>query len=308
MGRFDDRLSHPLPTFRDIWRILREGGFSGRGHDRAAEAARVPVKRGPLPTVAPGQASLTWIGHATYLIRAGGLTILTDPVLGRRIPGRIRRQTPPGIPLDELPPIDAVILSHDHYDHLDTWTVRRLGPSVRYFVPLGTARWFRRKGLHNVTELDWWQSADINGTRMTFVPAHHWCRRTPWDTNNRLWGGWIVEPKGGPKLYFAGDTGYGHWFQAIGQTHPGIDTAILPIGAYAPRWFMKPVHMDPDEAVKTLADLGAKRLATMHWGTFVLTQEPLTEPLERIRAAWAATGRPREDLLDLALGESRVVP
>lgn len=287
---------------------MREGGFAGRERGRKEQAAQVPVKRGPLPPVGKGQASLTWVGHATMLIRLPGQTILTDPVMGSRIPGGIKRRVPLGITWDELPPIDAVILSHDHYDHLDRKTVKRLGPSVRFFVPLGTARWFRRRGLTNVTELDWWQSADFGGTRFTFVPSHHWCRRTPWDTNNRLWGGWVIEPKDGPKLYFGGDTAYGHWFEAIGRTHPGIDTAILPIGAYAPRWFMRSVHMDPDEAVQALGDLRAKRLASIHWGTFVLTQEPLTEPLERIRSAWTKSGRPRADLLDLAIGESRVAP
>jgi L-ascorbate metabolism protein UlaG (beta-lactamase superfamily) len=307
VGRFDDRLTHTLPTYRDLWKILREGGFGGKDPDRLAQAARIPVKRGPLPALGAGQASLTWVGHATYLVRFKGLTVLTDPVLGKSIPGNIKRRVPLGLTWEELPAIDAVVLSHDHYDHLDATTVKRLGDRVRFFVPLGTKAWFEGKGLTDVVELDWWQSAEFKGARFTFVPAHHWCRRTPWDTNKRLWGGWVVDPASGPKVYFAGDTGYGHWFEAIGKTHPGIDTAILPIGAYAPRWFMKPVHMDPEEAVRAMRDVGAKRLASMHWGTFVLTQEPLDEPLALVRAAWTTAELPREDLLDLAIGESRVV-
>ncbi|HEX2065955.1 MAG TPA: MBL fold metallo-hydrolase [Candidatus Thermoplasmatota archaeon] len=302
---FNDRLTAPLPGAREMLRILREGGFRGRGHPER-DAHKVPRIGGPLPPLPSGGIGLTWVGHATYLVRMGGLNILTDPVFSDRLPGRIRRLVPPGLRLEALPPVDAVVVSHNHYDHLDARTVERLGPGVRYFVPAKLAPWFRRRGLPDVVELDWWQHAEMKGARFTLVPSHHWSRRGLRDTNRTLWGGWVVEA-GGRKVHFAGDTAYGPRFTEVGGRVAGLDVTLMPIGAYAPRWFMRHVHLDPDEAVQAALDLGARRMATMHWGTFALTQEPLLEPLERVRAAWERAGLRRADLLDLAVGESRVL-
>jgi len=304
---YNDRLTAPLPRFKDFLRILKEGGFKGRKHpERAADD--VPRVKAVLPPVSEEGVGLTWIGHATYLVRLGGLSILTDPVLSKVLPGRIKRLVPPGLTLAQMPRIDAVVISHNHYDHLDAKTVKALPRDTAIFVPAGLASWFTRRGFTNVTELDWFQAAELRGTRFTCVPVHHWTRRGLFDTNRSLWGGWVMESPHGARVLFAGDTAYGERFAEVGRRFPaGFDVAMMPIGAYAPRWFMRSVHVDPEEAVQAVADLGAKRLASMHWGTFVLTQEPLLEPLERIRAAWAAAGRPREDLWDLAVGESRVL-
>jgi L-ascorbate metabolism protein UlaG (beta-lactamase superfamily) len=174
-------------------------------------------------------------------------------------------------------------------------------------VPGMLGWWFRKRGFRNVTELDWWESTELNGVRFEFVPAHHWSRRGLSDTCKSLWGGWILATAD-QKVYFAGDTGYGHWFAEIGRRHPNIDLALLPVGAYEPSWFMRPVHMNPAEAVNACVDLAAPRMATMHWGTFVLSAEPLLAPAEGAVAAWTAAGRPRGDLWDLAVGESRVLP
>ncbi|WP_132878141.1 MBL fold metallo-hydrolase [Tamaricihabitans halophyticus] len=301
---YRDRLTAPLPGPRDLYRILREGGFRGAAED----ADRIPVLRRGLPELAPGATSWTWIGHATYLVRIGGRAVLIDPVWSRKLPGVPARVTPPGLAWSELPPIDAVLISHNHYDHLDAPTINRLPKQVPMLVPAGLGRWFRRRQFTQVTELDWWQSVEISGVRVDFVPAHHWSRRGPFDACRSLWGGWVLTAPDGTRTYHAGDTGYGHWFTEIGQRYPGIDVAMLPIGAYAPRWFMRPVHMDPDEAVSALSDLGARRLAAMHWGTFVLTQEPVLEPYERIQRAWSAQGRDAGDLWALAVGESRILP
>ena len=303
MGRFDARLTSPLPGVRDMWRILREGGF--RPKNAKQDAANVPRVAAALPSLSDDQASLTWIGHATFLVRMAGANILTDPVWTDRLPGRIPRLVPPGVAWKDLPEIDAVAVSHNHYDHQDAATFKRLPRTTPILVGLGGARWFQKRGFSDVTELDWWQSAKRAGVRFTFVPSHHWSRRGLLDQNRVLWGGWVMEG-GGRKAFFAGDTGYGKWFSEIAQREPGIEAAMLPIGAYDPQWFMKSVHMGPEEAIRALDDLGAKHLATMHWGTFPLTREPILQPMERVRNAWARQERAPANLWDLAIGESRV--
>lgn len=303
---FADRLTAPLPGMREVMRVVRE-----RGMRPSASALRqvpsLPVEPGPVPEAGPGTVSLTWAGHASWVIRIGGLTVLTDPVWSRRIPGTPARVTPVGVPWDRLPPVDAVVISHNHYDHLDAPTLKRLPRDTPLFVPAGLAAWCRRRGFTQVTELDWWEAAELRGVRFDFVPAHHWSKRTLTDTCRSLWGGWVLTDGAGQRVYFAGDTGYGHWFGEIGRAYPGIDVALLPIGAYAPRWMLRPVHTDPEEAVQACLDVGAAALAPMHWATFLLSSEPPLEPLARIRAAWAATGRPRAELWDLAVGASRTL-
>lgn len=303
MKTYADRLTSPLPRLRDVGKMMRERGSA---RDLARAAGDIPVAAGPVhqPDI-PGGASVTWVGHATFVIRIGGLTILTDPVWSARIPGVARRLTPPGLAWEELPPIDAVVISHNHYDHLDAPTVRRLPRDTPVLAPAGLAGWFRRRAFDAVTELDWWESYQIGPIQFDFVPAHHWSGRTLTDTCRSLWGGWVLSGPGGARIYFAGDTGYGHWFQAIGASYPGIDLALMPVGAYEPRWFMEPMHVSPEEAVQACDDLRATRMATMHWGTFILSGEPVTEPPERTARAWTAAGRPRDLLWDLAIGETR---
>jgi L-ascorbate metabolism protein UlaG (beta-lactamase superfamily) len=301
---FADRLTEPLPSTRQLLRVMREGGF---GVKDLSPAKDIPVARQPLPTVDTGQTGVTWVGHATYVLQMGGLTILTDPVWSEKIPGVKRRLTPVGVDWADLPTIDAVVISHNHYDHLDAPTFRRLPRTTPCLVPGALGFWFRKRGFKRVIELDWWETATLGGVTFEFVPAHHWSRRSLNDTCRTLWGGWMVS-NGKTKVYFAGDTGYGGYFTEIGKRHADIAVALLPVGAYEPNWFMRPMHMSPPEAVQACGDLGAKRMATMHWGTFVLSAEPLLAPLHEARAAWEAAGRPRDDLWDLAIGESRVVP
>lgn len=306
-ANFHDRLTAPLPGMRDLVRMLRQARPAMR--QLAAGTPDIPLARQPeLPRVAAGQTMVTWAGHASYVLRIGGLTVLTDPVWSAKIPGVPQRLSPVGVDWSALPRIDAVVISHNHYDHLDAPTIKRLPRDTPLLVPANLARWFRRRGFTDVTDLDWWESHRIGEVTFDFVPAHHWSRRTPTDTNRSLWGGWILTDTGDTRVYFAGDTGYGHWFAEIGRRYPGIDLALMPVGAYEPNWFMRPVHLNPEEAVRATLDLGARRMATMHWGTFVLTSEPVLEPRQRALAAWAAAGRPREDLWDLAVGESRSLP
>jgi L-ascorbate metabolism protein UlaG (beta-lactamase superfamily) len=302
---FKDRLTFALPSLRDVGMVMRSGGF----RTDLGDVPRIPVAtQASLPTVPAGRAAVTWIGHATYAVQIGGLTVLTDPVFARKIPGVPPRLTPPGVPLEGIGGVDAVVISHNHYDHLDGPTMRRLSRDTPILAPAMLGEWFRKRSFHDVTELDWWESKRIGGVRFDFVPAHHWSRRSLTDTCRTLLGGWIMSVEDGrPKIYFAGDTGYGHYFAEIGRRHPDIDLALMPVGAYEPSWFMRGQHVNPQEAVRACDDVGAPRMATMHWGTFMLSAEPLLAPIEESRAAWEATGRHREDLWDLAVGESRLL-
>lgn len=256
--------------------------------------------------------AITWVGHATFLLQVGGLNVLTDPHLTERASpfGFVgpKRVVPPLPALKDLPHIDAVVISHNHYDHLDEGTVRHLaaqaGGSPQFFVPLGLKAWFAGKGIHDVVELDWWQTAAHEGVTFTFAPVQHWSARSPWDRNKTLWGGWRVEHSGF-SFFFCGDTGYSADFADIQRRLGPVDLAAIPIGAYEPRWFMQVMHVNPEEAVKIHRDLGAVQSIAMHWGTFVLTDEPLDEPPHKLAAALRAAEIPHERFRLMKHGETR---
>ena len=303
---FADRLTAPLPGVRGMTRLARERALRPNAEGLRG-IHRLPYAPGPLPVTGQDTVAVTWAGHASWVVRMGGLTVLTDPVWSRRILGTPARITPVGVGWEELPPVDAVVISHNHYDHLDAPTLRRLPRRTPLFVPAGLGRWCRRRRFTCVTELDWWESAELGGVSFGFVPSHHWSKRTLTDTCRSLWGGWVLGDRRGRRVYFAGDTGYGHWFTEIGRRYPGLDLAMLPIGAYEPRWWLSDVHTDPEEAVRAYEDLGAAAMAPMHWATFLLSAEPVLEPLTRLRTAWRLAGHAREDLWDLPVGGSRVL-
>ncbi|MFG2292977.1 MBL fold metallo-hydrolase [Streptomyces sp. NPDC048603] len=309
---FADRLTSPLPGVTDFVRLALRGQRLRPSAKALSQIPDLPLDPGPVPDAGPEDLTLTWAGHASCIVRLGGLTVLTDPVWSKRIVGTPDRITPVGVPWRDLPHVDAVVISHNHYDHLDSDTLQRMPPDTLLLVPAGLGAWVRRRGFTNVTELDWWEAVELPGpvgpVRFDFVPSHHWSRRGLTDTCRSLWGGWMMSAPDGRRVHFAGDTGYGHWFGEIGARYPGIDLAILPIGAYEPRWMLAPVHTSPEEAVRACEDMGARIMAPMHWGTFLLSAEAPLEPLHRVRDAWAATGRPGQDLWDLAIGASAVLP
>lgn len=252
--------------------------------------------------------SITWIGHSTMLVRMDGVTFLTDPMFSERASpfgfAGPKRLVPPGVPLDALPPIDFVTLSHDHYDHTDLDSIEALAKrGTRFFAGLGMADLVQGRG-GQVVELDWWQSATVGPVRIHCVPAQHFSGRSLVGRDRRLWAGWVVE---GPtrRFYHAGDTGYFAGFREIRDRLGPVDLAALPIGAYLPPEIMRFVHLDPEEAVRAAGDVGARRVIAMHWGTFDLTDEPLDEPPRRFREAATAAGYDAEHAWVLDVGETR---
>ncbi|MEA5098761.1 MAG: MBL fold metallo-hydrolase [Burkholderiaceae bacterium] len=246
--------------------------------------------------------TLTWIGHASFLLQLGGINVLIDPVLSPAL-GWYRRNMPPGLDWPALPKIDFVLITHNHRDHMDAPTLKRLGPEPVYIVPQGLRSWFKRAGMQRIVEMAWWQQLDIDGLNITFVPAEHWTRRGLSDTNTSWWGGYVIE-RGGLRVYHSGDSGWFDGFSMIGERCGDIQAAMLPIGAYAPRWFMRSQHINPDEAVRAFQAVKAQRFIAMHWGTFKLSDEPLDEPPKILRAAWEQAQLPDNQLHIPAIGET----
>jgi N-acyl-phosphatidylethanolamine-hydrolysing phospholipase D len=305
MGRFDERATQPRRGFSHIlrWKIIEPFRGRGEGRPRNAGPFITPRREPDRDLIQSGDPSLTWVGHASFLLTLGGARILFDPVFCQRI-GPVSRLTAPGIALSELPPIDVVVVTHNHRDHLDPWTIKRLGPNPLYVTPLGNGAILRRLGATRVAELDWWESTTLDTLDISIVPARHWSMRYPWDRNDALWGGCVIRAPEGT-AYHSGDTAFFEGFEEIGRRAGPIDWAMLPIGAYEPRWFMEPQHMCPEEAVEAARLLGARHFVAMHWGTFKLTDEPIGEPPDRARARWIESGGDEERLWILDIGETR---
>jgi N-acyl-phosphatidylethanolamine-hydrolysing phospholipase D len=256
------------------------------------------------------QATVTWIGHSTLLIQLNGVNVLTDPHWSQRASpvsfAGPKRLMPPGLLFEDLPAIDVVLISHNHYDHLDVDTIKRLAATHHplFIVPLGLKSWFATLGITNVDELDWWESRRLKGLTLTCLPAQHFSSRTLWDRNQTLWGGWAVagETK---KLFFAGDTGYYEAFKEIGSRIGPFDLAAIPIGAYMPPTIMKMTHITPEQALQVFADVRAKRFLGIHWGTFDLTEEPLAEPPQRLEAEVRRMGVDPDNVWIFKDGETR---
>ena len=320
-----------FPWYEMVWRSLR-GDFKpltapAKGYAGFAKEWSVPVdharlaRRQQAPTV-------TWLGHVSVLLQVGGLNVLTDPTLADFAGPYGRFGAPRMVPAplrgDQLPPIDVLLISHNHYDHLCDATIAamvRSGQTPRIFVPLGLKAWFDTRNIPNVTELDWWEHADVTSdkdgkalpqpVRIHFTPAQHWSRRTPFDTNASLWGGYMVERNPGAtdvwRFLFPGDTGYSADFRAIRERLGAMDFLALPIGAYLPRDFMKSMHVNPSDAVQVMLDLEAKQAMGVHWATFKLTQESFDQPPRDLSQALQARGLANDRVWLLRHGETRAI-
>ena len=320
-----------FPWYEMVWRSLR-GDFKplaapAQGYAAFAKEWSVPVDQARIAQ-RPQEPTVTWLGHVSVLLQVGGLNILTDPTLADFAGPYGRFGAPRMVPApmrgNQLPTIDVLLISHNHYDHLCDATVAAMvasGQKPHIFVPLGLKPWFDARGIAKVTEMDWWDHADVttdtNGKallqplRIHFTPAQHWSRRTPFDTNASLWGGYMVERQAGAKeawrFMFPGDTGYSADFKAVRERLGPVDMLALPIGAYLPRDFMKKMHVNPADAVQLMLDLDAKQAFGVHWGTFKLTQEAFDHPPRDLMDALQARGLPGDRVWLMRHGETRAM-
>jgi L-ascorbate metabolism protein UlaG (beta-lactamase superfamily) len=268
----------------------------------------------PPERVGTGELRVTFINHSTTLIQMDGLNIVTDPIWSERCSPFSwigpKRHRAPGIDFDSLPPIDFVLISHNHYDHLDLPTVKKL--SDKYKMPiitgLGNKTFLQQNDITNVTEIDWWDKVPLaNSITLTGVPARHFSGRGLSDRQTTLWMGFVIQSPAG-NVYFAGDTGFGQHFEEIRRRFAPIRLALLPIGAYLPRWFMSGVHVSPDEAVRAHQILGAGTSIVIHFGTFRLGVDGQDQPVDDLNAALDAVKGPRPQFWALDFGEGRDIP
>jgi len=257
---------------------------------------------------------VTWVGHSTVLLQLGPLNVLTDPMWSERAsPARWvgpRRFMTPAVDFDELPEIHVVLLSHNHYDHLDAPTVRRMAeryPETTWLCPMGLGTLLQSLGVRKTVERDWWETVDAQGFSAACVPAQHFSSRTIGDRGDTLWCGWTIQADG-VRIFFAGDTALHPEFDQVRTRLGPFDLVMLPIGAYEPRWFMRPVHMNPAEAVQAHLDIGARVSLGMHFGTFQLTDEAIDDPLVALDRALDDKGIPDGEFTTLDFGESVVIP
>jgi L-ascorbate metabolism protein UlaG (beta-lactamase superfamily) len=305
---FNPGLPRDGKSWLDLWRWRLSGGREP-WPERADDSGVLPVSTLPAAPTAEGEVAATFVGHATYLLRWRGLTVLTDPVWSDRCSpvtwAGPKRARPPAVAWEDLPPVDLVLVSHNHYDHLDLVTLERLEAHSRPVIVtgLGNREFLAGHGLTRVVELDWWQAHEAPGARVTFAPAVHWSNRGGYGRNATLWGAFMIEAAG-TRVYFGGDTGYGSHFAETRRRLGAPELALLPIGAYAPRWFMKTMHMNPEEAVRAHHDLGARRSLGLHFGTWQLTDEGIDAPVVALAEARATTGLAEEAFRAPGFGET----
>ena len=259
--------------------------------------------------------TLTWVGHATVLVQIAGKNILTDPHFSERTSpvqwAGPKRVAPLGLSLEDLPHIDIVVISHDHYDALDEQTIMNLhqrpgGEKTTFFVPLGLKNWFKKRGVQGVVKLDWWDRHQTDALEVIAVPVQHWGKRGFFGRNQNLWAGWVLNADGF-RFFFSGDSGYCPHFKDIGKKLGPFDLAAIPIGAYEPRWFMRHHHVTPEEALKIHLDISSNKSVAIHWGTFILTDEPLDEPPARLKKALQEKEMGEDTFMVLKHGETIIL-
>lgn len=299
------------PYKKNVFSFIKMRWFSDEPFaDQTEEIDKIEYAESALESVPEPDSSLgvIWLGHSTFLLRSNGLTVLTDPILSDRasplsFAGPKRLAELP-YTLEQLPVIDIVIISHNHYDHLDKQTIKQLGNQPQYLVPLGLKDWFEAVGIEGerVHELDWWQQWSGRGIKITATPSQHWSGRGLFDRNESLWASWVLEWDS-RRLWFGGDTGYNPvQFKQIGEKWTSFDLAMIPIGAYAPRWFMKASHVNPEESIQIHNDIGSRFSIGMHWSTFQLSAESLEEPKLRLNERVTAGALSRGQFITLPIG------
>lgn len=297
----------PLFILRRIW--------GSAFHPDVPDSHRIPQQEALEQfNLHANENTITWLGHSTFLLRINGKNILSDPFLSNRASpfsfvGGVTRYAPPGISIENLPPIDAIIISHNHYDHLDRHTVCVLPnrQQIDVFVPLGLKQIFADCGYEKIHELDWWQSSFIEDIKIHALPAVHDSTRSLMDKDQTLWASWAIIT-GDKQYYFGGDTGYSSVFKEIGKKYGPFDLAMLPIGAYQPRELMWMSHVTPEEAVNIGLDINAQNIVGCHWGTIELSDEDHWEPPLRFLAASDKAGFRKEQAWIMKIGEVKLLP
>ncbi|WP_085645152.1 MBL fold metallo-hydrolase [Thalassospira sp. MCCC 1A03138] len=316
---FENRYPLPETGKRSFWRFLKRRYFGSENWPKAKhQHGKIPSEAPDMNAIHnpdPVRLQVTWIGHATALVQYGGLNILTDPVFAKRAsPFRYvgpKRYSQPGLRIDQLPDLDLVLLSHNHYDHFDIESLGKIGNGPRYILPLKNGTLLEKAGISpdQYEELDWDQSLSHGDLKITHVPSNHWSARTTKDRKEMLWGGYILEFADGYRFYFVGDTGWNErLFAEMGERYGGIDFGLIPIGAYEPSDFMRHAHTNPEEAVQIMQVMGVKQALAIHWGTFVLTAEPVDEPPLRLASARKDASIADDDFIAAPVGATRFFP
>ena len=305
---YNNYIDHKMTTFKQFWKWRKES--------KKPEPMSFPLAKNDPKFLQENrsQKTLTWIGHASFLIQIDGINILTDPHLTKRASPVVfagpSRTTPPGLNIGDLPEIDVIVISHNHYDHLDYQTIlnitrKQINNQPLILVPLKLKKLLESFGARNVKELGWWDATSFKNLNIHAVPVQHWSNRS-FNTNKTLWCGWVFENKNF-KCIFVGDTGYSKDFATIQQKFGHMDLSLIPIGAYAPRWFMKDHHCNVEEAIQIHKDLKSKKSIAMHWGTFQLTDEPMDEPVKLLKKLTVEKNLLSNEFIAMTHGESKIL-